>query len=92
MQWDESFNAGFSNGSKTWLPINPEHNSINVEVCHKKVLLCYYESFLTVVNNVLLKWLITEQAHMQNRCQSALFFLTLWYGFLFLKRMDYGES
>ncbi|XP_078001210.1 amino acid transporter heavy chain SLC3A1-like [Glandiceps talaboti] len=31
MQWNAEDNAGFSNSSDTWLPINPNHQTINVE-------------------------------------------------------------
>lgn len=31
MQWDASKSAGFTNGSSTWLPVNPNHKTVNVE-------------------------------------------------------------
>lgn len=30
MQWDASVNAGFSNGSKTWLPVAENYEKVNV--------------------------------------------------------------
>lgn len=30
-QWDETFNAGFSNSSKTWLPLSPDYPKVNVK-------------------------------------------------------------
>ncbi|XP_063774442.1 amino acid transporter heavy chain SLC3A1 isoform X2 [Pseudophryne corroboree] len=32
MQWDNSSNAGFNDGNKTWLPVNQDYTKVNVEV------------------------------------------------------------
>ncbi|XP_070577849.1 probable maltase [Ptychodera flava] len=35
MQWTSERLAGFSNGSKTWLPVHPNYETVNVEVMEK---------------------------------------------------------
>lgn len=32
MQWDNSSNAGFSEGNHTWLPTNSDYHTVNVQV------------------------------------------------------------
>ena len=32
MQWDNSSNAGFSEGSHTWLPTGSDYHTVNVDV------------------------------------------------------------
>lgn len=32
MQWDGKPNAGFTEGNSSWLPVNPDYESVNVEV------------------------------------------------------------
>lgn len=32
MQWDGEVNAGFTEGNSSWLPVNPDYQSVNVEV------------------------------------------------------------
>ncbi|XP_071891842.1 amino acid transporter heavy chain SLC3A1 isoform X1 [Anas platyrhynchos] len=32
MQWDGQVNAGFTEGTSSWLPVNPDYQSVNVEV------------------------------------------------------------
>lgn len=32
MQWDGEVNAGFTEGNSTWLPVNSDYQSVNVEV------------------------------------------------------------
>ncbi|XP_010221013.1 PREDICTED: neutral and basic amino acid transport protein rBAT [Tinamus guttatus] len=31
MQWDDTVNAGFTEGNSSWLPVNPDYESVNVE-------------------------------------------------------------
>ncbi|NXG36148.1 SLC31 protein, partial [Dromaius novaehollandiae] len=32
MQWDGKLNAGFTEGNSSWLPVNPDYQSVNVEI------------------------------------------------------------
>ncbi|XP_033916850.1 amino acid transporter heavy chain SLC3A1 [Melopsittacus undulatus] len=32
MQWDGKVNAGFTEGNSSWLPVNPDYQSVNVEM------------------------------------------------------------
>ncbi|XP_057252942.1 neutral and basic amino acid transport protein rBAT [Pezoporus wallicus] len=32
MQWDGKVNAGFTEGNSSWLPVNPNYQSVNVEI------------------------------------------------------------
>ncbi|KAM9016322.1 amino acid transporter heavy chain SLC3A1 [Ara ararauna] len=32
MQWDDKVNAGFTEGNSSWLPVNPDYQSVNVEI------------------------------------------------------------
>ncbi|XP_065535575.1 amino acid transporter heavy chain SLC3A1 [Lathamus discolor] len=32
MQWDGKVNAGFTEGNSSWLPVNPDYQSVNVEI------------------------------------------------------------
>lgn len=32
MQWDGKVNAGFTEGNSSWLPVNSDYQSVNVEV------------------------------------------------------------
>ncbi|XP_063246872.1 amino acid transporter heavy chain SLC3A1 isoform X2 [Prinia subflava] len=32
MQWDGKINAGFTEGNSSWLPVNPNYQSVNVEI------------------------------------------------------------
>lgn len=32
MQWNGKVNAGFTEGNSSWLPVNSDYQSVNVEV------------------------------------------------------------
>ena len=50
MQWNDSINAGFNKGHKTWLKVNPNYVDINVENQQKDddSILNYYKKLLTL--------------------------------------------
>ena len=52
MQWDSSFNAGFSKSAKTWLPVNADFRTVNVEKESedKNSLLSYVQQVLKIRN------------------------------------------
>jgi len=50
MQWDDSVNAGFNKGHKTWLKVNPNYTQINVkeQLSDEDSILNYYKKLLKV--------------------------------------------
>jgi len=52
MQWDSSFNAGFSKSEKTWLPVNVDYKTVNVtkESEDKNSLLSCIQRILKIRN------------------------------------------
>ena len=52
MQWDDSVSSGFSSSPKTWLPVNPNYNTINVmrEEKDPHSLLSYYKKLIKLHN------------------------------------------
>lgn len=46
MQWDGNVNAGFTEGNSSWLPVNSNYQSVNVEVgiymCDKLMVSKYF--------------------------------------------------
>ena len=52
MQWDTSANAGFSSSSSTWVPVNPNCKTINVESESKDPhsLLSFYKKLIAIHN------------------------------------------
>ena len=50
MQWNDSINAGFNKGHKTWLKVNPNYVDINVEnqLKDNDSILNYYKKLLTL--------------------------------------------
>lgn len=62
MQWDGNVNAGFTEGNSSWLPVNSNYQSVNVEVgiyvCDKLMVSKYF-------NVSLLLWLPFRSEHGQ---------------------------
>ncbi|ELK14741.1 neutral and basic amino acid transport protein rBAT [Pteropus alecto] len=57
MQWDNSSNAGFSEGNNTWLPTNLDYHTVNVDVqktLPRSALKLYQELSLLHANELLL--------------------------------------
>lgn len=50
MQWDDSINAGFNTGAKTWLKVNPNYTEINVKAAQKdpNSVLHFYKDMLAL--------------------------------------------
>ena len=50
MQWDDSINAGFNSGKKTWLKVNPNYVDINVKQQQndENSILNYYKKLLKI--------------------------------------------
>jgi oligo-1,6-glucosidase len=50
MQWDDSPNAGFTDGNKTWLKVNPNYRNINAENQQKdpNSVFNYYKNLLNI--------------------------------------------
>ena len=48
MQWDDTTNAGFNKGHKTWLKVNPNYHSINAlsEMDDSSSILNYYKKMI----------------------------------------------
>ena len=50
MQWDDTTNAGFNKGHKTWLKVNPNYHSINAlsEMDDSSSILNYYKKMISL--------------------------------------------
>lgn len=50
MQWDAGLQAGFSNATKTWLPVHPNHQEINVEAAlsHPESIFYTYQKLIAL--------------------------------------------
>jgi oligo-1,6-glucosidase len=50
MQWDASANAGFNNGEQTWIKVNPNYKTINVEnaMANPDSILYYYKKLIAL--------------------------------------------
>lgn len=63
MQWDGKVNAGFTEGNSSWLPVNSDYQSVNVEVglymCNKLMVSKYFHYF----NVSILLWFPCSSEH-----------------------------
>ena len=53
MQWDDSVNAGFNTGAKTWLKVTPNYKTINVkqQINDKDSILWTYKNLISLRKN-----------------------------------------
>ncbi|XP_008698042.2 neutral and basic amino acid transport protein rBAT [Ursus maritimus] len=94
MQWDNSSNAGFSEASHTWLPINSDYHTVNVDVQKtdsRSALKLYQELSLLHANELLLSrgWF----CYLQNDSHSVVYTRELdGIDRVFLVVLNFGES
>ncbi|XP_040080662.1 neutral and basic amino acid transport protein rBAT [Oryx dammah] len=94
MQWDNSSNAGFSEGSHTWLPTSSDYHTVNVDVQKtqpRSALKLYQELSLLHANELLLSrgWF----CYLRNDNHSIMYTRELdGINKVFLMVLNFGES
>ncbi|XP_014688954.2 amino acid transporter heavy chain SLC3A1 [Equus asinus] len=94
MQWDNSSNAGFSEGNHTWLPTSSDYHTVNVDVQKTQptsALKLYQELSLLHANELLLSrgWF----CHLRNDSHSVMYTRELdGIDTVFLVVLNFGES